>query len=209
MLISHKYKFIFIKTKKTAGTSIELELSQIMGVNDVVTKIAPIEQGHIARNYILNGVKMYNHMPALEVKKIIGSDMFNSYFKFCVEREPVDKCLSHFSMLQNSPYHNKKNETLDWKTYVKEKKFPLDYKKYTDIRGRLAVDKIIKYEELKNDLFDIMNKLGVPFQSLKAFAKSGYRDKKFTVNNVTNEDKKIIYDVFKPSEAYTGYSLNT
>ena len=29
-------------------------------------------------------------MPASEVKKIIGIDIFNSYFVFCVEREPVD-----------------------------------------------------------------------------------------------------------------------
>jgi hypothetical protein len=36
MIISHEHKFIFIKTKKTAGTSIELALSQLCGPDDII-----------------------------------------------------------------------------------------------------------------------------------------------------------------------------
>ena len=39
MIINHKYKFIFIKTRKTAGTSIEIALSQFCDANDVITPI--------------------------------------------------------------------------------------------------------------------------------------------------------------------------
>lgn len=207
MLISHKYKFIFIKTKKTAGTSIELDLSRLMGQNDIVTKIAPVELGHTPRNYILKGIKMYNHMPALEIKEVIGSEIFNNYFKFCVEREPVDKCISHFSMLKYSAYHNKGNENLSWETYINEKKFPLDHEKYTDNKGKLIVNKIIKYENLNKDLFYITDKLGIPFKHITTFAKSGYREKNLSVDNVTLKHKKIIYDFFQPSLTYTKYSL--
>lgn len=41
MIISHKYKFIFLKTKKTAGTSFEIALSRYLGEDDVVTPISP------------------------------------------------------------------------------------------------------------------------------------------------------------------------
>ena len=37
MIISHEHKFIFLKTKKTAGTAIEAALSEVCGASDVIT----------------------------------------------------------------------------------------------------------------------------------------------------------------------------
>lgn len=37
MIISHKYKFIFVKTRKVAGTSLEIALSKHLGPEDVIT----------------------------------------------------------------------------------------------------------------------------------------------------------------------------
>ena len=37
MIISHEHKFIFLKTKKTAGTAIEAALSELCGPRDVIT----------------------------------------------------------------------------------------------------------------------------------------------------------------------------
>jgi hypothetical protein len=122
MILSHKYKFIFIKTAKTAGTSIEVFLSKHCGPQDIVTPIMPRVEGHQPRNYegLINPVpeilerpgkffyalrhtmtsrtKFYNHMPAREAKQRVPVDVWNGYFKFCVERNPWDKVLSHYSM---------------------------------------------------------------------------------------------------------------
>src|SRR4026208_1699742 len=37
MIISHEHKFIFLKTKKTAGTAIEAALSELCGPRCVIT----------------------------------------------------------------------------------------------------------------------------------------------------------------------------
>jgi hypothetical protein len=37
MIVSHEHKFIFIKTKKTAGTAIEAALSELCGPSDMIT----------------------------------------------------------------------------------------------------------------------------------------------------------------------------
>lgn len=207
MLVSHKFKFIFIKTRKIAGTSIEVDLSKLMGAEDIVTDVFPEEVGHIPRNYVLNNSKIYNHMSAVEVRKIVGDKLFREYFKFCVEREPVDKCISHYSMLKNSPFHNATKSELSWDQYVRDGFFPVDDDKYTDKDGVLLVDKIIRYEDLNSELCSIMQFLGVPFTGLQARAKGIFRDKSTLVDVVPFYQRKLIYSAFANSLKFTGYSL--
>jgi len=202
MLISHKYQFIFIKTRKTAGTSIEVDLSRVMGESDVVTEIKPPEKGHMARNFHIDGVKFYNHMPAREVRKLIGRRIFDSYFKFCIEREPVDKCISWYSMLKNSPLHNRGNEALTWETYLRSRDFPLDEGLYTSRWGGLLVDRVLHYERLSEELPALCKELGIPLE-FKSRAKSGFRAQV----PVRWDDRLLIYRAFRKSLKFTGYSL--
>jgi hypothetical protein len=44
MIVSHKYRFIFIKTRKVGGTSVEIALSKFLGSDDIVTPIVPEDE---------------------------------------------------------------------------------------------------------------------------------------------------------------------
>jgi hypothetical protein len=202
MIISHKHRFIFIKTTKTAGTSTEVDLSKVIGEDDISTLIEPPVEGHIAQNYQYDSAHLYNHMSAEAVREYLGARRFNEYFKFCVEREPVSKCISHYSMLKNSTYHNKDTHSLSFEGYLSNRNFPIDTPKYVDSENRLLVDRILRYEDLEIELSGICSKLGFQF-TLKSQAKAGFREN----IHITGEQRKIIYEAFEESNEFTGYAL--
>ena len=61
MIVSHEHKFIFVKTRKTAGTSIEISLSRYCGKNDIISPITLADEplrgtfGVSAQNYLSDG----------------------------------------------------------------------------------------------------------------------------------------------------------
>lgn len=49
-IISIKHKFIFLKTRKVAGTSIEAELRKLTGEDDIVPAVTPRDEYHSAKD---------------------------------------------------------------------------------------------------------------------------------------------------------------
>lgn len=228
MIISHKYKFIFIKTYKTAGTSIEVYLSEHCGDNDIVTPIYPHVEPHKPRNFtgkfnlvrelinnrgynykstidsFIRKPKFYNHIPASSLQQRIPKRIWNSYYKFCLERNPWDKSISQFHMIKD-----RMGGELTFDEYLN--KFPLciNYPHYTDRHGKLLVDEVIKYEDFNSGLGKVFSNLGIPFQGeLNVRAKSEHRkDKMPYQHSFTSEQKNIIADKFKVEIALHNYSF--
>ena len=209
VVISHAYKFVFIKTGKTGGTAIETCLSAVLPDTDILSPIFPDEgEGHKARNYKTNRGVFHNHMSAKEVIKMLDNDC-RDYFYWCVEREPVDKCISHYAMLKNSPYHGKNLKDMTWEKYLERRNFPVDFSKYYSRRHRLSikkqilVDHIVDYHNIREHLpIFFRDKFGINnFDLNKSNSKSGYRNKKniLTINEVRQEQRDLIYNCFKVS----------
>jgi len=218
MIISHKYKFIFIKTRKTAGTTIEYNISKYLGKNDI---IPPSNQSiYLSQNYIydtkiskfLKKVKLTKigrtfekkfteHEHAFDLKKKINKNFFDNYFKFCVEREPVDKCISYYFMRKNTSTSTTIKQNMTWDDFVQKKRFPVDSNMYS-YGNKLLVDKIIKYENLENELTEILNDRGINNFKIE---KSVNNSSRGIDPEVTLKQKKIIYDSFKSSLRFTHY----
>ncbi len=229
MIVSHEHKFIFIKTAKTAGTSIEVFLSQQCGPDDIVTPITPPIELHCPRNYeavvsslpalrrrttglfpILRSARkqedaFFNHMAAVLVKKRVSATVWRSYFKFCVERNPWDKVLSHFHMAAT-----RAGGLLTLDEYLAKGRFPINYFRYTDRRGRrIIVDRVLRYENLMADLAEAFSQINVRFDgSLGLRAKSEYRADRTPYQAVFNDaQRKIVEEAFAREIALHGYTF--
>lgn len=206
-IVSNKYHFIFIKTTKTAGTSIEVHLSELLDDEDIVTPIYPAVRGHVPRNWKLDsGLEFYNHMPAREIQGLL-QDRFDTFYRFCFERHPVDKCLSHFAMLKNSPLHQSDGNPQSWHDYLDRGQFPIDTEKYAGEDGALLVDRVYRYEEIDDAFHDIATRLDIPYVPLHVRAKSGFRFGVPSFAEVMADPaaKRRIFDAFEPSLRYTSY----
>src|SRR5713101_3338128 len=227
MILSHKYKFIFIKTAKTASTSIEVFLSKHCGPQDIVTPIVPPLERHQPRNYegFINPIpeilerrgklfpvlhhtmtscrKFYNHMPAREVKNRVPAKVWNGYFKFCVERNPWDKVLSHYHM-----HAAREGGSLSLDQYLARGRFPINYFRYTDDSGtRIIVDRVLRYENLIAELGEVFSQLNIPFNgTIGIAAKSEYRTDRRPYQQVLNdEQRRIVENAFAREIELHGY----
>jgi Sulfotransferase family len=200
MVISHKYKFIFIKTGKTAGTSIEVFLSSVCASADILTPIYPHVEPHLPRNH----EGFYNRMSAHEIRSIVGYKIWNEYFKFCVERNPWDKTVSYYHMAKA-----KYGSDLTMNEYLKTGELPINYLRYTEKNDprKIIVDQVVLYEDLIQGLQDVFNRIGIPFSgSIGVNAKSEYRKERRPYQEIfTSEQATFIRQAYLPEIELHGY----
>ena len=91
MIISHRHHFIYVKTNKTAGSSFEILLSNILGPNDIAAKLSDAEEtlrSNLTHRQLwqsprlLNGIMQHSNFE----KSIIAHPEFLEYFSFCFTR---------------------------------------------------------------------------------------------------------------------------
>jgi hypothetical protein len=192
VIISHKYRFIFIKTRKTAGTSIELALRPHLGPDDVASLLREdrTEAAEGARNFrrSFRDYSLYdwrrfvmdqqrqdfkNHLPASRIRQMVSRDVWDSYFKFCVERDPFDKIISAHAWVTARRRMDGRPEQSLHEFLAGDISAWSDWESYTE-NNQIIVDRVLRYENLASELGEVCEQLGLPALSLPT-AKSGHR----------------------------------
>jgi hypothetical protein len=240
MIISHKYKYIFFKTSKTAGTSVEIALSKYCGPEDVIAPIARKDErtrrrlGYPGRqNYLkpwaehgplelIDSVlrlgrrrRYYNHIPARMVREFLPDEIWESFFKFSVVRNPFDYVVSrYFWSNRDAPDRCSVDGFRQYVLGRAEKFRARNNSNVTHIDGRNVMDFMIRFEHFEEDLGVVSDRTGLPvclYEEFKALsAKKGVRPKAATTSEMFSgfeEGVELITEIFKEDIETYGYKL--
>lgn len=213
MIISHKYKFIFIKNYKTAGSSIESYLYPYLGDKDIIAQTEDylgknnfgefddiheifeyLPKASVEKKYRLK-MRYYPHMPIWLIQKRMPKQIFEEYFKFCVIRNPYDLIISAFHW--ENPSVKKSEIKIEFSNYIDSIK-NLTLKDHGTFnfnniiskdKKHLLVNHIINFDNLNSELSNIFLKLNIPFNGkLDIYKKKSFRD----INYDDYYDENII-----------------
>ena len=231
MIISHTHRFIFIKTNKTAGTSIEIALASICGEEDVITPFrAENEEFRVGRgpqNYRIEhslkpkrplwrkllgrperywhpSVGFYEHMPAWRVRNYVGEETWRSYTKFAFDRNPWDRQVSWYLYKTKS-----KNRRPSFERFMRSRYAYVDNHDLYMLNSELAMDFLGRYESLEEDLnkalalAGVETRVSVPKVNVTP-KKDGSRDHR---SYYTPELRDMVAKWYAPEIALLGYGF--
>ncbi len=172
MLVSHLYNFIFTKTSKTAGTSVEVYFepyclhehirSSREGNGMCVSDAGIIGQ----RGYQASRKKWYNHMSASKIRHQLGREAWNNYYKFTTIRNPFQKVVSAFHFeVKNAKKIIEHRQLLKFffREWLMLGKLFNDRDRYI-IDNEICLDYFIRYDQLHEGIEHVCDELGLPFE---------------------------------------------
>lgn len=205
VLVCHEHKFIFLKTHKTASTSVEMLFEPFCAppghVVTEATRAKLSDEGIIGRRLIrphkfdprrFFRVDWRNHMTAAQVYEQVGPDIWNEYRKFTTVRNPFDRVVSHFhyrSGIKNLSKMEFSEIRQHFQRWVFKKDW-VDDSKIGMLNGKCIIDHAIYFENMRDDILKVAGLLGVPIstedltttkstaKSRKNYAPADYYDQK-------------------------------
>ena len=193
MLINTQKKFIFVSNTKTASTSIELLLKQ----HSQIAITDPPELKHMPYTNIVDIFdRLFNNT----------SYNIDKFYKFGVFREPADWIISWFNYRSRQEIANPKHR--DHSTYLGKISFeeyvdsihndwvkPQKYR-FINARGENAMDFIIDYDSLEQDLAFICKKLELEVDDWKLPYKNKSKNIRVKRENLQPNILKKIKEYF-------------
>jgi hypothetical protein len=183
MLLSHRYRFLFVHIAKTGGTSIRAALAPVryrdrLWLPSLVCHGLSRLCGHRI------GAKLPRHASAWAAREMLPRDMFEELFKFAFVRNPWDRQLSaytHFVRERQDMLTDLQLSTFaDFTRWLIEEGD--SYRGYRstlvaafrrpqsdqlcDRQGRLLVDALGRFEHLEEDFASLLQQVGLTARRL-------------------------------------------
>ncbi|MCI5167250.1 MAG: sulfotransferase [Candidatus Electrothrix sp. GM3_4] len=218
MLISHSHRFIYFHVAKTAGLSIREALTPYTVLPDKFKIRRPPEVVAGKPNPLyLMWENTVLHAKAVDVKKELSSELYDSYYKFAFVRNPWDWqvsmyhfILKEFDHVSHTRVRSMKNfeEYLEWVVRTPRPfargatKFQKDV--LTGKNGGLLVDFVGRFERLEQDFIRICREISIN-ATLPKINATVHKDYRSYYNQKT---KRIVEEHFREDIELFGYVFN-
>jgi hypothetical protein len=214
VIVSYSRNFIFLRTKKTASTTVETILAAGCGPEDIVVtrsegkdrdkdevrELREREGGRKRRG------EFYIHMPAKEMRAMLDPAFWDGALKITVERHPYEKAVSQAFYRLNKKTRNRQGQ--DFESFLDRIVRSGDYAGFPiwSIDGKVVADEFIRQENLKADLDRIGARLGIEIPAELPMMKSRTRtDRRPASEILSAEQKDIVYEHCKNDFEVLGY----
>ncbi len=225
MIICHRHRFIFVKTRKTGGTSVEIALAEHTGPDDVLTRFGSKEdnemrrqRGADAQNQAvplgklrpgewgtlltrLRRPSFRSHMPAAEIRRLVPPGVWDGYLTFTIARNPWETAASGYAwQMRRGGAGPSFSEFLRTRIDMWH-----NWPMYT-VDDEIVVDEIMRHEELEQSLGVITDRLGLPRLDLPR-AKGGVRRGPYQ-EMFDHADRDLVAEVCRREIEYFGWTFD-
>lgn len=244
-IVCHAHRFIFIKTRKTAGSSVEIVLSRLCDDGDFITPLSrpddadealrreagghpPVNwkkpwwryrPGKELRHRIKRGIKapiLGTHATASQLRRYFGDDIWSSYHRFTIERDPWDRAVSRYWWMK---YRHERDGRTDFPPITeflarvaRERPHWLSNWEHYTIDDQIAVDRVLFYESLSDGLAALERHFGVETGTLalpERRAKGGLRrDPRHYSEILSVADRELIAQICQREIEAFGYAFD-
>lgn len=198
MPIYHNHKAIHVHIPKSAGTTIMVPM---MGDREDIVRKGIANYEYLFGNEIYKGGmgRPLQHMTIKEIMTRVDDDIFNSYFKFSVVRNPWDRMVSEFFWQKQHSLANP--VTLDdflesflterskeeYNTMDSDDSHRIPAYNFLHVDGNLSVDKVFRYENIERDIKEISDMFGIEMKERWNSSPRGKMSYRFFYNDFTRD----------------------
>ncbi|EAU71497.1 hypothetical protein BL107_08189 [Synechococcus sp. BL107] len=157
------------------------------------------------------------HLLARQVRSEVGLEIFNSFYKFTIVRNPWDRIVSQFAYMQTRPdlmdFIGMQPDT-EFKAYLGliQKKQHVQWMPQTDFildqDGTLLVDKIGRLENIEKDSHEVFDILGVCREQTKNFH-ANRSERKSIDHYYDQESIEMVGEIYSSDINYLNYSFDS